>query len=303
MPTPKDCWICKGVFADPWKLAGDNVVIECGTCGPYYLSLSMYSSAFPMPDTERYRVSHWNKMREIEGREPVAITRYTLPGILAALPNPLTHEKRDLLLLALTRLHAVPGNAFEIDSFRNYPLACARDLREFEFHLAGVVASGAVQEIPRPGGARYYVITYQGWETAAKLATEGGANSKTAFVAMKFSDEMLALWEPVFQAAIERAGFEPRLVGDPEHNDRIDAKIVAEIKQSRFVIADMTYGSQGVYFEAGYAIGLGRPVIWTCRRDREKEDMHFDTRQYAHILWSTPEELKEALYNRIVGTI
>ena len=189
-----------------------------------------------------------------------------------------------------------------MDPFRNYPFACARDPGEFEFHLEGLVNSQALTKyVDRIGGADY-VITHYGWETAAKLATER-QKSKTAFVAMRFRDDMLALWEPVFRLAIERAGFDPRLANDPQHNDRIDAKIVAEIKQSRFVVADVSYGSQGVYFEAGYALGLGRPVIWTCRRDLEKNDMHFDTRQYNHILWSTADELRDELYYRIVATI
>ena len=112
MASPKDCWICKGAFAEPWKLAGDSLVVECGTCGPYFLSLSLYSSA-PLPDNERFRLSYWNKLRDIEGREPVAMTRYTLPGILASLPDPPTQEKRGILLLALhSRLHPYSGREF-----------------------------------------------------------------------------------------------------------------------------------------------------------------------------------------------
>jgi hypothetical protein len=48
---------------------------------------------------------------------------------------------------------------------------------------------------------------------------------------------------------------------------------------------------------------MGRPVIWTCRKDREATDMHFDTRQYNHILWSDAADLSEQLYFRIVATI
>jgi hypothetical protein len=47
---------------------------------------------------------------------------------------------------------------------------------------------------------------------------------------------------------------------------------------------------------------LGRPVIWTCKRAR-KEDMHFDTRQYNHILWDTAADLGDQLYYRIIATI
>jgi nucleoside 2-deoxyribosyltransferase len=53
------------------------------------------------------------------------------------------------------------------------------------------------------------------------------------------------------------------------------------------VVADLTHGNKGAYWEAGYATGLGKPVIYTCEQsiwDREKT--HFDTNHHLHIPWS-----------------
>ena len=50
----------------------------------------------------------------------------------------------------------------------------------------------------------------------------------------------------------------------------------------------------GVYYEAGFAQGLGLPVIWTCRKDMI-DYVHFDTRHCAHIDWEAPDELKDKL--------
>jgi hypothetical protein len=44
-------------------------------------------------------------------------------------------------------------------------------------------------------------------------------------------------------------------------------------------------------------------VIWTCRADAAVRDMHFDTRQYNHILWSDAADLADQLYFRIAATI
>jgi len=65
-----------------------------------------------------------------------------------------------------------------------------------------------------------------------------------------------------------------------EHNEKIDDLIVAEIRKSGLVVADFTGDRGGVYFEAGYARGLGLPVIWPCRKDW-LEKLHFDTEHYA----------------------
>ena len=77
-------------------------------------------------------------------------------------------------------------------------------------------------------------------------------------------------------------------------------------KRSRFVVADFTQGEDGargsVYYEAGFAHGLGIEVIFACREDA-LQNVHFDTRQYNHIVWETPEELRERLAARISAVI
>lgn len=87
-----------------------------------------------------------------------------------------------------------------------------------------------------------------------------------------------------------------------EHNEKIDDTIVAEIKRSGLMVADFTGHRGGVYFEAGLARGLGIPVIWTCHAD-DLEDLHFDTRQFNHIEWKTPKDLREKLELRILATV
>jgi hypothetical protein len=49
-------------------------------------------------------------------------------------------------------------------------------------------------------------------------------------------------------------------------------------------------------------MGLGRPVIWTCRKD-DLVDVHFDTRQYNHIDWKDSGGLRMRLADRIKATI
>lgn len=83
----------------------------------------------------------------------------------------------------------------------------------------------------------------------------------------------------------------------------IDDEIIAEIRRSRFVVADFTHDKEkgvrgSVFYEAGFASGLGLEVIYSCRKGLEGE-LSFDTRQYHHILWETPEDLRIQLRDRI----
>ncbi len=91
-------------------------------------------------------------------------------------------------------------------------------------------------------------------------------------------------------------------IDNKEHTNKICDEIIAEIRRSRFVVAEFTGQRNGVYYEAGFAAGLGIPVICTCREDNIA-DLHFDIRQYNCIDWKTPEELFERLRNRILAVI
>jgi hypothetical protein len=142
----------------------------------------------------------------------------------------------------------------------------------------------------------------------ARLAELDGINSgsKQAFVAMWFDDTMKAAYDDGIGPAIREAGYEPMRIDRKDHNNKIDDEIIAEIRRSRFLVADFTQGDAGarggVYYEAGFAHGLNLPVIFTCRADAIGK-VHFDTRQYNHITWENPKELKERLAKRISATL
>ena len=147
-------------------------------------------------------------------------------------------------------------------------------------------------------------VTVEGYGRIADQATN--VDSSQAFVAMWFDESMNEACQDGIELGIRDAGYEPFRVDRKEHTNKIDDEIIAEIRRSRFIVADFTQGADGarggVYFEAGFAHGLGIPVIYTCHRDLVKE-LHFDTRQYAHILWDSPEDLREKLKNRILAVI
>lgn len=131
-----------------------------------------------------------------------------------------------------------------------------------------------------------------------------GMQSVQGFCAMWFDTQINALWTDVIKLAIEAAGYEPMRIDLKAHNNKIDDAIVASIRSSRFIVADFTGDRSNVYYEAGFAHGLGLPVIFMCRQD-EIENLHFDVRQYNCIPWQS-DQLQKAmqdLKHRIEATI
>jgi nucleoside 2-deoxyribosyltransferase len=120
---------------------------------------------------------------------------------------------------------------------------------------------------------------------------------------MWFYKDLNALSKTISKA-IDKAGYKPLRMDELQHNNKIDDEIIAQIRNSKFVVADFTGRRGGVYFEAGFALGLGIPVIWVCR-EKELKRIHFDNRQYNFILWDEKNlhELEVKLINRIEATI
>ena len=147
-------------------------------------------------------------------------------------------------------------------------------------------------------------VTVGGYQQVEQEMTE--MVSSQGFVAMWFDASMAAVYEYGIRPALADLGYTAVRIDRTEHINKIDDEIIREIRRSRLVVADFTHGKSGarggVYFEAGFAHGLGIPVFYTCRRDMV-ESLHFDTRQYAHILWDDPSELRQGLANRIGAVI
>jgi nucleoside 2-deoxyribosyltransferase len=147
----------------------------------------------------------------------------------------------------------------------------------------------------------------EGWRRA-EVARRKGPLGNRAFVAMWFSDAVKEAYTQGIKSALIDAGYAPPFrVDDPEHDrahaepdyrPRVDDRILAELRRARFVIVDVTGARDSVFFEAGYAEALGLPMIWCCH-ESEKNNMAFDTRQHAHILWKDPADLKQRLADRL----
>ena len=176
---------------------------------------------------------------------------------------------------------------------------------ELQFLLVYLIEQGWLELERESMRSKHVTITVEGYARITDMENIVKESSR-AFVAMWFDDSLNDAWDAVIKPAIEDSGYEAIRIDKQEHLNKIDDQIIAEIRRSRFIVADFTHGDGGarggVYYEAGFAHGLNIPVIFTCREDTI-EYVHFDTRQYNHILWDNTIVLKERLENRISAVI
>lgn len=217
---------------------------------------------------------------------------------LKTIPTPSFQYRADKLLLALEKKTSKLGQMHMCCELW-WPWAWCIDNAELteiiEFlHTAGRITNGDTFE-----DANHWKITPTGWLHLEEIR-KVGTDSQQGFVAMWFDPTMTPVYDSTIAMAIADAGYRPHRVDCAEHNNKIDDEIIAQIRRSRFVVADFTGHRAGVYYEAGFAQGLRLEVIWTCRKD-EIEKLHFDVRQYNCIDWSAENlpDFRTRLTNRI----
>jgi len=214
------------------------------------------------------------------------------------LDPPSTRNRLDnFLQIAVELTNNAIGGEFRLDDSKLQVGSFCRDTQEC-FQIGRYwVGRGAFHQVHlgRPGAS----VTAEGHLAYDELQRKQGSSTQ-GFVAMWFHESVQSAYADGIAPAIRGAGYEPVRIDQVPHDGKIDDRIIAEIRRSRFVVADFTGHRGGVYYEAGFAHGLGLSVIFTCHKDG-LNDLHFDVRQYNTIGWEQPDELRVLLHNRLLA--
>jgi nucleoside 2-deoxyribosyltransferase len=129
-------------------------------------------------------------------------------------------------------------------------------------------------------------LTFSGWEQyeaerLGKLAGDYG------FIAMKFGDAVLdSFLSDAIRPAVESLSFKLVDMRDVAQAGIIDNIMRVTIRDSAFVLVDLTHDNAGAYWEAGYAEGIGKPVIYLCEKAKfDTKSTHFDTNHLTTVPW------------------
>jgi hypothetical protein len=300
MSPEATCPLC-GLGA-PVSREGDSPYVECQKCGTFGISEFLQNIFRSQRDTVAdvkellpYLSAH---TRQASERGDTVILNHQDWKKLALAHKDTPISKKLFALLEFIARSAKPGTRASVRD-TDAPLFDAFDRTELDFLLT---TQSDVGFIDRVGSSNSVSLKAKGWEQI-QAATVNGIPGK-CFVAMSFHESLSdAYWSGIYLAVKEDCRMDPIRLDLVQHNEKICDKIVADIRTCQFLIADVTRASANVYFEAGFAMALGRTVIWTCCDGTFNEDVRFDTRQYPYIRWKNPADLREQLKDRIKATI
>lgn len=146
-------------------------------------------------------------------------------------------------------------------------------------------------------------LTLIGWEQYEE-EKRGRLDGNYGFLAMKFGVKYLNKFiEDVLKPTVqENIGYELVDMNDRPEAGIIDNIMRVRIRDAKFVIVDLTHDNQGAYWEAGYAEGLGKPVIYICEEKKfDQKKTHFDTNHCTTVLWSKSNN--EGFCKELIATL
>lgn len=300
------CPICKLQEIDNVEEAHDYVNakhIKCNWCGEYKIKKAALSMSKSI--SFGFLPSLWIYNQNLNGDIP-KIDESNI-NELKEIKNKSTTNKYELLI----RFFYKNENSFfkeggtREDNKDLIRFTWCKNSKECKLLLNKAVKDGFLNQKEISIYSLNYEITFDGKVFVEDLTTD--INSNKIFMAFHFTNEMKEQFEKTVKKAVVDSSngklIAERVSGSQvDHDTKIDDELIGMIKSSKAVIADFTGNRTAVYYEAGFAMGLGIPVIWTCR-DTDIDDLSFDTRQYPHIIWKDEKDLYKQIVNRLKAKI
>ena len=316
MPYDK-CLFCKLEANVEEGHAGDDWLVECQNCGPFEITDSAYVDYPARQCTVQEAAVLSHTVFKMHHRDALPrLYSYTIDELLESGKPPGHIEQAENLILfighELDRIANPGGQIVKVNYslFRAAIGAVRAEDAEFivgELQHVGLVSVRAGEA--QYGGREYsdcpaIGLTFQGWERYGELMTKG-TTARIAFMAMQYKDVVLEkMFDECFSPAVKDTGFELRRLDRHPKAGLIDNLLRTEIRNARFLLADLTHHNRGAYWEGGYAEGLGKPVIYLCKSsvfDDEKKRPHFDTNHCQTVVWE--EENPEKCARQLKATI
>jgi hypothetical protein len=289
------CPLCDGIpeYFKRDASGRDVFCVKCRRCGRFNIT----SQALMALGQEQKPGLSSVCRRASSVKSLIEILSTNIDQLLKSLPQYSPPEKLDNLLQHMAEMTPALGEYTQFDKDVDYPLLVVSGPSEVDYLMKELFGRQYLD-----GTLDGVALTMSGWEHLEEIKQRGRTSSRCV-VAMWFDESMKGIYEEAIELAVREAGYAPLRIDKLEHVNRIDDEIIGQIKRSRFMVADFTGQRHGVYFEAGLMLGLGRSVIWMCRKGALTEDggLHFDVRQFNFIAYDSTAEAKKRLYDRILA--
>lgn len=281
--------------------------IQCSVCGCFQIDTDIIDDKI-LEDTKRKSnsqlrsyLSHMIRLNNDDDQPVTKILPDWLDDLIKKGPKPPTPaEQANNIVGFIGDRVSETGNAI-LSLPPHFHAVIGAPNRRSALHLVnelleGGLITGSIRDKQHnTGDLKSSNLTLAGWERYEKRK-RGEFKGSYGFLALKFGDETLDKFiGDVVKPAAEAVGYNLFDLRDIPEAGLIDNLMRQKIRDSAFVVADLTHDNSGAYWEAGYAEGLGKPVLYICEKTKFSETKtHFDTNHSTTVIWdvNNPDDFK-----------
>ena len=291
---PKNCPVCQIIVSD-WS-GRPRFNIEdyvCPVCGRFGITRSAKINFRSKTDDKRAVAIVSHAVRKMQERnEWPTIDSKMIKQLLKQDYLPTPSEQADNYILWVGDSTQFPGREIEIIPKYQWSIIGALDQDNFTFIHNSLYKKGLLTVTQKSTS-----LSFDGWSEYNILKTRI-KDSYRAFMAMPFGDSLLdKVFFEFFKPAVKKTGLDLVRLDEAPRAGLIDDRLRVSLRSAKLIIAELTNGNNGAYWEAGFAEGLGKPVIYTCERGYFNEKKtHFDTNHMHTVIWDQ-DNLEEAAQN------
>lgn len=337
MSTQKKCPFCE-TNADI-DSRENYYKISCPTCGrflyktpfftnvdgkiknemaPYLYYKKIEQKSIPEDDAQDYQVVIKEELTEVEDVATPKEQLVTMREVQNFYPRTF-NERIDRILVGFENNSSYVGEVFELskDEFDSAIFAIRFDqngipLDSGEIDVQRRMIKGFLCEEKHyaeivMGKSIKIGLTPTGWARIDELHRTNG-DEKHIFVSMAFNDSTKETREAIRTGIID-AGYLADYIDEKIHNGQIVSEMFRLIRQCKLLVLEISDPNYGAYYEAGYALGLGKEVIICCKKEVFQQEYeiegekkiekylkpHFDIAQKQMLIWDDYEDLTHKL--------
>ena len=300
MNDPITCPACRSTHAKKRGSTEHGEWFECEVCGHYGVNPHalnrLQDDGSEFSSNLRAVLSHQLRTQQNEDDSPV-ITKGWLNHLRenGKLPSPRVQAANIIRFMGDEESKSGRPIQFPIEF---HAIIGALDRNSAERLRNELIGKGLVKDDDG------YRLTLDGWKRYEEEKL-GQFEGHYGFLAMQFTkgkDDCYGLdnfVEELLKPTVKDGiGYDLVDMNDVGQAGVIDNILRMKIRDAAFVIADLTHDNHGAYWEAGYAEGLGKPVIYICEKNKfEQDKTHFDTNHCTTVPWSrdSEEDFKKTL--------
>lgn len=286
-----------------------RTIYSCPTCGVFVLSDVVVDSA---KEYSNYLAAFFASRKLADNNETVLVSydkarrdrdylQLTVDQIVAQFPVSFS-EKSQLVLKNLEHLSSYEGEIIRVEGANMCPVFYTR--KQSLDALSFVIQSMQKMELLDvtfysnsffPCGV---TITGKGWDRISLMASEKNLTDRVMVHYYTENEQQQVMYRVAALKALKATGYKMNEGFCSGCRNKIGHELIAQVKNNRFIICDISSPNGAAFYMAGVAKALGRTCILTCHGSK-MEDLEVAIDQISVLSWNNEKELELQLINAI----